>query len=65
MSSEQEKTTIVKAYQEELSNRGLLRHCGNCEHANFEENKCALFNATPPMRVVVVGCGHWTIYLPF
>lgn len=59
-----------------MINEGRYPSCLNCEHCvvnsrgvpNNEVPKapvCTLYNATPPVEIIVLGCDNWCIDIPF
>jgi len=43
----------------------IIKNCGNCMHANLVLSKCDLFEAQPPMKVVLSGCENFEMNIPF
>lgn len=43
----------------------LFKNCGNCVHANLDESKCSLFDAQPPMKIILSGCESFERDPPF
>lgn len=43
----------------------IIKNCGNCVHANLVLSKCILFEAQPPMKVVLSGCESFELDIPF
>lgn len=69
MVSEEQKrfNREVIAKQQALIERCEWRYCGNCTHLRFagQSELCALYNATPPLPTLVVGCESWAEKEPF
>lgn len=53
------------AFQRELITSCVFHCCLNCDM--FKQNQCTQFGEpqTPPPEVIVMGCDHWQIYIPF
>jgi hypothetical protein len=40
-------------------------NCTKCEFFDMETEKCRKFDARPPAHVIVQGCGHYVMDIPF
>lgn len=40
-------------------------NCGTCTHADMEKSVCTLYEAQPPMKVVLEGCPSYEMDIPF
>jgi len=56
-------------FQQKMINCDHWQCCQNCVHLDkmFEGMPCycSLFNAVPPVHVIVVGCENWQYEIPF
>jgi len=43
----------------------VIKNCGNCTHANLVLSTCMLYDAQPPMKVVLTGCDNFDLEIPF
>lgn len=55
----------IKLVQQYYQDNFLIVNCGNCDHCNHVESTCMLYNAKPPIDVIVKGCERWTPDIPF
>ncbi len=53
------------ALQKKLEETYVVQQCTNCDHFDLDGNRCEKYNATPPARVVVIGCDQWAPDIPF
>ena len=52
------RTEVRLAILDVLEKESPLQSCINCEHFQADE-KCKLFNARPPAKIIVYGCEKW------
>jgi len=64
-SKRQELQEAYIRFQESSIARQTWRTCLNCEHWGTLKGICNKFEATPPLKVVVVGCQVWEGEIPF
>ena len=55
--------TAIVEKQKILIDSGNWCTCINCD--SWNENKCQLYDITPPANVIVNGCEHWQFDIPF
>ncbi len=56
------RTEVRLAILDVLEKESPLQSCINCEHFELQPTtleKCKLFNARPPARIIVYGCEKW------
>lgn len=45
---------------------GELKNCANCSNWDKDRNECSLYKVTPPIEVILYGCGaDWEMDIPF
>lgn len=52
----------VDAYKQIIK---IVPWCGNCNNWNNKEEKCDLYNAKPPAKIIHEGCERWSDDIPF
>jgi hypothetical protein len=50
-----------------LLDTALFQNCANCVHLEERSNRpsCMKWNATPPAKVIALGCEAWEREVPF
>lgn len=62
MTNQETATFIVKSFVENRE----LKNCANCANWADTSHKCGKFGMTPPIAVILYGCGKdWLIDIPF
>ena len=65
MSLEKERTKNEVASQQYQIAALRWRTCLNCEFFDEKIENCKLFNARPPIKIIVTGCEGHTYDIPF
>lgn len=63
--AQQVKSQALAVAQEEMSNSGIIKTCGNCEFSEKNGHMCLKYNSAPPIKVVSKGCPSWEQAVPF
>lgn len=42
-----------------IAEASMRKNCGNCIYGIIDENRCAKFDAAPPMKIVLAGCDNY------
>ena len=61
----QELDDARRMVQDHAVKLGHWSTCLNCVHFHRPTAGCTLYNQTPPLEVVVVGCPGWDQEVPF
>lgn len=51
--------------QQAMVNSFTWECCLNCDQWRTSDDKCGKYDATPPIKVITIGCVDWECNIPF